>query len=674
MCGICGYVGPEDPATVVRMRDTMTHRGPDDAGLFHDRQVGLGHRRLAIIDLDNGAQPMSSPDGMTVAVFNGEIYNFRELRNRLARLGYEFRTQSDTEVILQAYAAFGVRCVEHLDGMFSLVVYDRRRRRLVGARDRLGKKPLFYTVCPFGHGRDRVSFAFASELKALRAHPVIAGELRLSEAALVSYLLNDYVLGEQRIYEGVRSLEAGGAFEYGLAGSDQPGLRVWKYWDLAFDRAAALRTASAEPPADIRRRVLQLLREAVQKRLVADVPVGALLSGGIDSSAVVALMREFKPADRIETFSIGFDETSFDESEHARAVARHLGVRHFLRRFTADAMLQRTARTIELLDEPFADPSILPVSMLCEFARERVTVALAGDGGDELFAGYDPFRAVRAADWYRSCVPDWLHRRVFRPAAGWLPASSRNMSLHFKLSRFLRGAHADPRLRCATWMGAMDLDQVARLAPDLAGRWPVDRAYAPILAAHDRLEAMDADSVDQALHFFQRFYLTDDILVKVDRASMMHSLEVRSPFLDTALVEYLNSLPHRWKLRRGVTKYLLKEALRYGDGRGALVPEAVITRRKKGFGIPVARWIRHEQRAAFREALVDAWPETLLPMFDRQAVRQMLDAHVRGRDNHYKELWALFVLAHWSQRHLTPESEVALRRPTTAELAVPGTV
>ncbi len=228
------------------------------------------------------------------------------------------------------------------------------------------------------------------------------------------------------------------------------------------------------------------------------------------------------------------------------------------------------------------------------------------------------------------------------------------MSLQFKLSRFLRGAGVHPRLRCATWMGAMDLEQLGRLAPALASAWPAERAYGPVLAAYDKLEAMDADTLDQALHFFQRFYLVDDILVKVDRASMMHSLEVRSPFLDTSLVEYVNSLPHDLKLRGGVTKYLFKESLRCGDGRGPIVPREIIDRRKKGFGIPVARWIRREQAAVFREALTDAWPGSLLPMFDRAAVRRLLEAHVQGRENHYKELWALFVLSHWARRHLTP--------------------
>jgi asparagine synthase (glutamine-hydrolysing) len=389
--------------------------------------------------------------------------------------------------------------------------------------------------------------------------------------------------------------------------------------------------------------------------MVADVPVGALLSGGIDSSTTVALMREFKPADQIETFSIGFDDPSFDESQYAQLVARSLGVKHYLRQFASAEMLDQVSRVIESLDEPFADPSILPVSMLCEFARERVTVALAGDGGDELFAGYDPFLAVRAAERYRRWIPDWLHQRVMLPLSSCLPASARNMSLQFKLSRFLRGAHQDPSLRPAVWMGACTLQQLANLAPGLRSRLSPEDAYGPVLAAHERLAEIEADAIDQTLDFFQRFYLTDDILVKVDRASMLHSLEVRSPFLDTALVEYVNGLPSWLKLRRGVAKYILKQTLLQDEGRRLGIPPAIIGRKKKGFGIPVARWIRRELREVFRDALIGQWPESLLPMFDPAAIAGLYRAHVAGRRNNYKELWALFVLSLWARQHLTRE-------------------
>jgi asparagine synthase (glutamine-hydrolysing) len=539
--------------------------------------------------------------------------------------------------------------------MFSFVIYDRRRRLLFGARDRMGKKPLFYTATAFGRGEDRIAFAFASELKALRAHPSIAARLRLSDEGLISYLLNDYVVGEQRIYEDIRSLEAGAAFEYGLPGSDRPGFRCWKYWDIAFDRHVTVPARNTKALPAVGRRVLGLLADAVERRMVADVPVGALLSGGVDSSTTVALMREFKAADRIETFSIGFDDASFDESAYAQRVAHELGVKHFSRRFTSAEMPRRLTRAIEALDEPFADPSILPVSMLCEFARQRVTVALAGDGGDELFAGYDPFRAVRAAERYQRLVPPWLHRFLMLPLSCCLPATSRNMGLQFKLSRFLRGAREDACIRPAVWMGAFTLEQLYRLMPGLRFRLTSEDAYAPMIAAYDRLAEQNADALDQTLDFFQRFYLVDDILVKVDRASMMHSLEVRSPFLDTALVEYVNGLPNWFKLRGGVTKYILKHVLLNGEGRKLGVPREIVERKKKGFGIPVARWIRHELRDVFRDALIHEWPASLLPMFEPAAIAELYGAHVAGRQNNYKELWALFVLSLWAQRHVTRE-------------------
>ena len=330
-------------------------------------------------------------------------------------------------------------------------------------------------------------------------------------------------------------------------------------------------------------------------------------------------------------------------------------------------MLERLAHAIELLDEPFADPSILPVSLLCEFARDRVTVALAGDGGDELFAGYDPFRAVRAADWYRRWVPGWLHER----RSGLHAVAARVVPEHVAAVQAVavlagRRRPSPPAVRNVDGRDGPGATRPARSRFGL--RLARRAAYGPVLAAYDKLEAMDADTLDQALHFFQRFYLVDDILVKVDRASMMHSLEVRSPFLDTSLVEYVNSLPHDLKLRGGVTKYLFKESLRCGDGQGPIVPREIIDRRKKGFGIPVARWIRREQAAAFREALSDAWPGSLLPMFDRAAVRGLLEAHVQGRENHYKELWALFVLSHWARRHLTPAPVPSPARATAVAL------
>lgn len=634
------------------MRDSLRHRGPDEAGQFADASVSLGHRRLAILDLAHGQQPVYNEDRSLVLVYNGEIYNHPQLRPQLEQLGHRYGSNCDSETILHAYEAFGVHCLERFEGMFAFVLYDQQRRCLFGARDRLGKKPLYYTARPLGTGAEAIAFAFASEIKALRQHPVIARALELAPTALVSYLLNDYVAGRQSIYEHIARLEPGSAFVYGLPGSEAPGLRTWRYWDIAIGPSANRRTAAPPAEAEAGRRVVELLAEAVRKRLLADVPIGTFLSGGIDSSSIVALLTRFLPREQIKTFSIGFDEPSYDESAYAAAAARHFGTDHHCRQFTARDLLDRIPVLAAALDEPFADPSVLPVAMLSEFAREQVTVALGGDGGDELFAGYDPFRAVRPARWLRRLVPRWAQRRVLVPLAQQLPSSDRNMALDFRVARFLRGTAVEPARQAPVWMGAFSLEQLHRLLPDLRSELTVERAYAPMLAAAQQLAAHGGDDLDQALDFFERFYLPDDILVKVDRASMLHSLEVRCPYLDTALVEYVNSLPHGLKLRRGVTKYLLKQSLTSANGSPPLVPPAIVHRKKKGFGIPVARWIRGELRTSFRTVLIDEWPAALA-LFDRREIERLLTRHLEHTENHYKELWALFMLALWARYHLT---------------------
>jgi asparagine synthase (glutamine-hydrolysing) len=649
MCGICGFVGPRDREALVRMRDALRHRGPDEAGLFDDDEVSLGHRRLSIIDLTTGQQPTFNEDRSIVVVFNGEVYNHRELRGPLEASGHRYASNSDTETIVHAYEEYGTDCLDRLQGMFAFVLYDRRRRRLFGARDRLGKKPLYYTSGPGGQASDGLRFAFASEPKALLAHPSLAGSFSLSRQGLISYLLNDYVVGPLSIFEGVRRLEPGSAFVMGLPGSENEGFRRWRYWDLQFgvdDRGGGPEsTATDEEAAG---RVIELLSAAVERRLMSDVPLGVFLSGGIDSSAIVALLSRLRPPGEIKTFSIGFDEPSFDESPYAEAVARHFGTEHHVRHFTASECLNRISLVTSMLDEPFADPSVLPVSMLCEFARETVTVALGGDGGDELFAGYAPFKAVRPGRFYHRWVPGPVHRKVLVPASGLLPASDANMALQFKVSRFLRGAAVAPEYRLPTWMGPFSLEQLRWLAPDLVGSLNAEEAYGPMARAYQRLHGRGATDLQQALDFFERFYLPDDILVKVDRASMMHSLEVRAPFLDTALVEYVNALPDPMKLRKGVTKFLLRKALLQARNGEPVVPRASVHRAKKGFGIPVARWIRKDLRREFREAVIEDWPASL-DMFDRRAIQQLHESHVQGAANNYKELWALFMLARWAR-------------------------
>ncbi len=652
MCGIVGFVGARNDRLLAEMRDALAHRGPDASGLFADHAVSLGHRRLAVLDLNTGDQPQYNADGSHAIVFNGEIYNYRKLRDELAQTGYPFQTRSDTEVILAAYDRYGTACLEHLDGMFAFVIYDRTRKLLFGARDRLGKKPLFY-ICrensTSGNAAQEIEFAFASEIKAFWQHPELANAMRLSRNGLISYLLNDYVLGGERIYEGVNSLDPGTAFTYELGNAGTPKLNVWRYWDLSLHGPTSLIGIDEDEACE---RVIDLLRKAVFKRLVADVPVGALLSGGIDSSSIVAFMIQAKPAHQVETFSIGFDDASYDESAYAEQVAAHFGTKHRNRQFTANELLERLPEMMASMDEPFADPSLLPVAMLCQFAREHVTVALGGDGGDELFAGYDPFRAVKPARWYRRLVPSFVHDHLISPLSRCLPSSDRNMPLQFKVSRFLRGVVVPPELCPATWMGAFSPSQLQRLIPDALSEQTIERAYSPIVAAYRHLAAQGGDDLDQALDFFERFYMVDDILVKVDRASMRYALEVRTPFLDRELVEFVNALPNTMKLRKRTTKYLLKKALAGNDSRPPIIPRQIIDRKKKGFGIPVARWIRHELKTTFCDVLIRDWPADKLPMFDRAEIRRLYDEHTQRSHNHYKELWALFVLAQWAHRHL----------------------
>lgn len=635
MCGICGFVGNPDPPVLKRMRDALWRRGPDDAGSYLSERVGLAHRRLSILDLDGGRQPMSGPEGDVVLVFNGEIYNHPVLRREIEARGGRYRTRSDTETILHAYEAFGTDCVSRFDGMFAFVLYDRRKKLLFGARDRFGEKPLYYTARPFGG----VEFAFASELKSLRQHPEIDSRLELAEDGLVSYLLHDAVQGARSIYDGVRRLEPGSAFLYGLAGSESPGFRQWKYWEPQIGGAAP----SAGGGPSVEAELLDRLEAAVEERLMADVPVGVLLSGGLDSSAIVALLRRGGHTG-FKTFSIGFRDASFDESRYAEAVAAKFETEHIARTFEASDLVEQIPFVASRLDEPFADPSILPTSMLCQLAAEHVKVVLGGDGADELFAGYDPFHALAPARWYRRLVPQFLHDGCVAPLAGCLRDCGGNMSLAFKVGRFLRGARAPADRQMGLWMGPFSPAGLRRLLPELGS------AVTPeALDAHCAPPGRGglASDIDRGLDFFQRSYLPDDILVKLDRASMMHSLEVRAPYLDREVVEFVNRLPGGLKYRGGVTKSLLKRAVL----QGRLLPESIVHRKKKGFGIPVARWLRGELHDYFRRALLDEWPEELA-MFDRGEIRRLWDAHLGCRANHYKELWALFMLAQWATRRL----------------------
>jgi asparagine synthase (glutamine-hydrolysing) len=573
MCGIAGFAGHGERADLVRMTDAMQHRGPDGGGFdVHEPSgVHLGHRRLAVIDIAGGFQPMLSRDHAFSIVFNGEIYNFRELRTELEALGARFETDhSDTEVVLQGYRFWGEAICERLNGMWAFVIHDRERRRLFCSRDRFGKKPFFFHLRPG-------FFAFASELNALRAHPAVPQEI--NPLALRKYFAYGYVPAPATLFSAIRKLPGGHSLTLDLDTWTHVQARYWKYRSEPFEE----RPRNAE--REWTEKLHHLLDAAVARRLVADVPVGAFLSGGVDSSTVAALAMRHVGRDRLKTFSIGFEEASFDESEYARAVANHIGATHSTQVLSVDQALEILPRIRAGMDEPINDFSLLPTYLLCRHARQQVTVALGGDGADELFAGYDPFKALRYAAAYDKLVPAPVHRGISMLAAR-LPVSHRYMSFDFRLKRTLRGLEHPAHLWLPVWMSPLSPGELEQLFSE-----PVDleELYSEAITAWD--EAGSADPVDRAIEFYLNLYMQDGILVKVDRASMMNSLEVRAPFLDIELVDFVRRLPSDVKLRGTTTKWLLKQMAEQ------LLPKGITGRRKQGFAMPTGAWFANGRLA-----------------------------------------------------------------------------
>ena len=615
MCGISGFAGDGDLVVLKRMNDEIVHRGPDAEGLWRDEaaRVYLGHRRLSIVDLEGGAQPMWTPDGMLGVIFNGEIYNHLELRQELVALGQNFHSDhSDTEVLLHGYRAWGADFVSRLNGMWAFVIYDRVRRRLFCSRDRFGKKPLYYML------RDG-TFAFASELSALRRHPL--APTQTSARSLKKYFAYGYIPAPATILEGVFRLPGGHSLTFDLATRVA---RIEKYWDFVIE---PFDTIPANPEVEWGEQLVELMSASVKRRLMSDVPFGFFLSGGIDSSSVAALATRHMDRGRMNTFSIGFDEATFDETRYARRMASELGTSHH-----ADVLSLEKARTllpeiVRRLDEPMGDSSLLPTFLLCKHTRSQVTVALGGDGADELFAGYDPFRALRAAEAYNKLMPRPLHEAI-RMVMSRLPVSHVYMSFDFRVKRTLRGLSYAPQLWCPIWMGALDPDEIRELF-----REPVDLedVYSEAIEQWDACR--QPDLVDKVLQFYTKLYLQDDILMKVDRASMMHSLEVRAPYLDIDLVNFVRRIPHQYKYRRGVTKYLLKKALE------KVLPQEILYRPKQGFGVPIGPWFRQgmlEQNAPPNGSVLD-------PAF----IRRKYADHRADRNDERAFLWNAWLLGEW---------------------------
>jgi asparagine synthase (glutamine-hydrolysing) len=621
MCGIVGWLSGGEPPRrhlLQAMTDSLAHRGPDASGIWIDQSVGLGHRRLSIIDTGETAnQPLEDVDGAAVIVFNGEIYNYRELRADLERLGHRFRTRSDTEVMLEAYKRWGTGCLDRFNGMFAFALWDRKARRLFVARDRAGEKPLFYA-------RTRDGLVFASEPRALRMHPAVTAAVDL--VGLSKYLSMNYVPGEGTLLQGVRKLPP--AHYMMLAPGAEPEIRP--YWSLAPHFHDKSRWASEAEAAEA---LTALIDDATRMRTVSDVPLGAFLSSGIDSASVVAAMA--RASDKVRTYSVGFSHADFDEVDEARATARHLGVDHSDRVLDLDVggMIRSM---VHAADEPLADNSSLPTWFLCRFAREKVTVALSGDGGDEAFAGYETYVADRLG---RACAktPDWVWRGARTLMDRALPVSHGKVGWDYKVRAFLDGAHLGwPRMHFA-WRGIFAGDERRRLLkPDVTQAVGETDVYADFAAL--QAEVADAHPLDQALYVDTRTWLVDDVLVKTDRMSMAHGLEVRAPLLDHRILELAASLPPQWKLNGRRKKHILKESQR------ARLPAAVIARKKIGFNAPMSHWLKGPLRSFARDCLASAGLDAWLV---RGEVERLWAEHEAGaRENGYK-LFGLVSLSLW---------------------------
>jgi asparagine synthase (glutamine-hydrolysing) len=612
MCGIAGFVGSGSLRVLEEMTRTLAHRGPDSENFRQDPPVHLGFRRLAIIDLKGGRQPMTTPDGQFALVFNGEIYNHGELRRDLEAEGCQFSSDhSDTETLLYGCARWGAAVLERLNGMFAFVVYDREKKLLFGARDRFGKKPFYY----WHRGQD---FVFASELSALLKHPSVPKSV--SQRALKKYFAYGYIPAPHSLIHGVHKLPAGHCFRLDVESGE---FRIERYWEYVPE-------PESMDPEGAAHQLAEKLERAVRRRLISDVPLGVFLSGGIDSSAVAALAR--RTAAELKTFTVRFQEPSFDESRFARDVASLLHTSHFEQTCSLEESKALLPQIIDRLDEPMGDSSLLPTFLLSRFAREHVTVCLAGDGGDELFCGYDPFKALQRAEWYSRVVPKPLHFGVALLASR-LPVSHRNLSFDFKVKRTLRGLAFPDRLWLPIWMGPLEPGEIAALFQE---KIDLEELYSEAIAAWESCRHLDV--VTRTQQFFIKLYLQDCILTKVDRASMINSLEARCPFLDLELVELARRIPADLKFRQGQTKWILKRALQ------GVLPDRVLNRKKKGFGVPVGKWF-------LDGSLLQVSSQRLTHARYRPSYfERKLREHQARRADHRLYLWNAWLLNEWLAR------------------------
>ena len=629
MCGIVGIFDTRgareiDPALVRRMNETQHHRGPDEGDVYTEPGVGFGHRRLSIIDLSSGQQPLFNEDHSVVVVFNGEIYNYQELMEELLQLGHTFRTRCDTEVIVHAWEQWGEACVDRFRGMFAFGLWDRNQQTLFMARDRLGVKPFYYALLPDG------MFIFGSELKALRAVPGLPREI--DPRAVEDYFAYGYVPEPKTIYKSAHKLSPGFTLTLKVG---QPMPQPKQFWDVPFKPHAAMTEQDAEGELIVR------LREAVKIRLVAEVPLGAFLSGGVDSSAIVAMMAGLMK-DPVNTCSIAFNDPAFDESKYAAQVAAQYKTNHHSDTVDTDdyALLDTLA---DLYDEPYADSSAIPTYRVCQLARKRVTVALSGDGGDENLAGYRRYKYAMAENRVRARMPSGLRRPLFGtlgklyPKADWAPRMFRAKTTFEALSRdlvegYFHGVSIMPdRMR----------DQLFsdRFRTELQGYRAIE-----VMRGHADKSPTD-DPLSMIQYLDMKTYLPGDILTKVDRASMAHALEVRVPLLDHKLVEWISGLPPDMKLHGTEGKYVFKKSLE------SYLPDDILYRNKMGFAVPLASWFRGPLKQRVRDALLGpALAET--GIFNTAFLAEMVEQHQSGRRDYSAPIWTLLMFEAFLRKEL----------------------
>jgi asparagine synthase (glutamine-hydrolysing) len=627
MCGIAGWINLKQSkenhteSVLHSMCERIVHRGPNSEGLWLDDTVALGMRRLSIIDLHTGDQPVFNCDKSVIVMMNGELYNYREVRAELEEKGHTFVTKSDTEILPHLYEEYGENLVDHLNGMYAFSLWDTRKKKLIIARDRFGEKPLYYGVFD---GK----LIYASEPKAMLAHPSV--NAKLDSDALRHYLSYDYVPAPMSIYRGISKLPAAHMIVV-----ENGEIQTRRYWNMSW---SATQTGSIDDKAVELR---DLLSDAVRMRLVSDVPLGILLSGGIDSSTVAAFATQHA-TERVKTFSIGFEEDSFDESRYARQVAKHLDTEHYEEKLSATTAGDLISEIGTWLDEPLSDGSLIPTFLLAQFVRKHVTVALGGDGGDELFAGYPMYYAHTVAAKYAR-VPSFLRKGFIEPVVKRLPVSTKNMSFDYKAKRFVRGANLDTVERHHSWFGSFSLEEQNQLlAPEILAASDDDIYRGP----RELLALCDATTEIEQMQFLDiNYYMAEDILTKVDRAAMAVSLETRAPFLDPRVGQFAASLPLEYKLNGKSGKHILKQAM------ADLLPADILHRPKKGFGIPIAEWLKGRLNPLMHDLLA---PVRLKEqgIFNAGYVQQLITEHERGTASHHKQLWTLLVFQLWYDNFL----------------------